>query len=676
MKHPDTLAALRLAFSRGEIDGVTYKTLRRTLVASIASGALPPSPLTPFTPVAAATTPQPSDDIPPEQLQTRVLPSSLARNTETDLTERAPASPPPRVAAATDAPRPPPTRNSKPLLVVAGLFSAGVVAALLWLRSPDPHESQQATSVSTNTSPGAQALDISAEALVLENFVSNNDWSSASVDGAARALTTLNSAERDSLAGRGLIARLTHMVSLRIDQEREIIRSGSPDMAAIASLVALGRAVNIDTRQIDSLQADASASRQDPALPAAVETKVAAADTMSPLAPPAVAPEVTAASEVAHRELGEVREIAPKQEVANTENRPAPDPLRLPENPLSDASPLPSPERTPQAPVPGLDKPKETGRDPLPVPQAQPALVAAAESTKPATVVPANERRPAPIAELPPTTAAIPPSIPPVASKLSVKPKNTTRACSAVDVTKVWKAATERTVSCQDKLADGTAGPIMIAIPAGSFVMGGHLSFERPIHNVKISKPLAVGRYEVTQTEYARYATAVNQQAPQDSTQPMVNVTWHDASSYATWLSQQTGAVYRLPTEAEWEYFARAGATTRYPAGDVTPDPLIVGNFTQTPPKTPKSGRSGSVNKFFLWNTLGNVREWVQDAWREGYDGASGDGDAVSGSGLRVVRGGSFRDNALGLRLGSRSRMEEGTRDDATGFRVVRELGN
>ena len=82
------------------------------------------------------------------------------------------------------------------------------------------------------------------------------------------------------------------------------------------------------------------------------------------------------------------------------------------------------------------------------------------------------------------------------------------------------------------------------------------------------------------------------------------------------------------------------------------------------------------MNKFFLWNTLGNVREWVQDAWREGYEGASGDGSAVSGSGLRVVRGGSFRDNAQGLRLGSRSRMEEGDQDEVTGFRVVRELGD
>ncbi len=125
----------------------------------------------------------------------------------------------------------------------------------------------------------------------------------------------------------------------------------------------------------------------------------------------------------------------------------------------------------------------------------------------------------------------------------------------------------------RDRLKDGTQGPEMVWIPAGSFRMGdlqaGGDSDEKPVHRVSITQRFAMGRYEVTFAEYDKFAQATGRKKPDDGgwgrgNRPVINVSWHDATAYAEWLSEQTGQTYRLPTEAEWEYAARGGTDTKY----------------------------------------------------------------------------------------------------------------
>ena len=145
----------------------------------------------------------------------------------------------------------------------------------------------------------------------------------------------------------------------------------------------------------------------------------------------------------------------------------------------------------------------------------------------------------------------------------------------------------EVAVEFHDTLKDGSQGPIMLVIPAGEFVMGSpeneseRRGSEGPQHKVVIAKPFAMGRYAVTFEEYDRFCEATQRKKPGDENwgrdrRPVINVTWDDAVAYCAWLSQQTGATYRLPSEAEWEYAVRAGTTTAFWWGDdmIPPAPI------------------------------------------------------------------------------------------------------
>jgi formylglycine-generating enzyme required for sulfatase activity len=156
---------------------------------------------------------------------------------------------------------------------------------------------------------------------------------------------------------------------------------------------------------------------------------------------------------------------------------------------------------------------------------------------------------------------------------------------------------------------------------------------------------------------------------------PIVNVSWSEAVAYAEWLSGVTGARYRLPTEAEWEYAARGGATTTYPFGDELLPTHARFSFRQTEER-PLAANDRSINRndFRLYHMLGNVREWVADAWSDHYAGAPADGRAApGGAGERVVRGGSYADGADALRVAARVRLGAAG-DRYTGFRLLREL--
>tara|TARA_R110000787_G_scaffold286372_1_gene404472 strand:+ start:1429 stop:3102 length:1674 start_codon:yes stop_codon:yes gene_type:complete len=219
--------------------------------------------------------------------------------------------------------------------------------------------------------------------------------------------------------------------------------------------------------------------------------------------------------------------------------------------------------------------------------------------------------------------------------------------------------------------------PVVAAIPGGTFMMGspdsesGRVGNEGPLHSVTLA-PFVMSRSEITYENWDACLAdgGCGGYRPGDTgtrgDMPVMSVSWKDAQAYANWLSGKAGRRYRLPTEAEWEYAARAGTQTAYWWGD---------GFDRSKVSTGGPQASGSLpeNGFGLVGTLGNVREWVEDCYVNNFSAAPADGRAVlTGScDLRVIRGGAWSDNAATHRAANRARVSRGTRDRKIGFRVV-----
>jgi formylglycine-generating enzyme required for sulfatase activity len=161
---------------------------------------------------------------------------------------------------------------------------------------------------------------------------------------------------------------------------------------------------------------------------------------------------------------------------------------------------------------------------------------------------------------------------------------------------------------------------------------------------------------------------------------PAINVSWDDAEQYVGWLNRITGKEYRLLTEAEWEYAARAGAMTRYSWGDEPNkgNANCDGCGSQWDLQQTAPVGSFKPNAFGLYDMHGNVWEWVYDSWHDNYDGAPLDGSAWLQGGdpsYRVVRGGSWRNDPQLVRAAVRDRRNARVRFDTLGFRVARTLG-
>ncbi len=234
---------------------------------------------------------------------------------------------------------------------------------------------------------------------------------------------------------------------------------------------------------------------------------------------------------------------------------------------------------------------------------------------------------------------------------------------------------------CRDVLADGSNGPALVVLPAGSFLMGDDkYKTEAPAHQVEIDYHIAMSRFEITAEDFGRFCLATGRPCPEQrwgSDYPVVYVSWDDAVFYAKWLSEVTGFSYRLPSEAEWEFAARAGTRTPYFFGDeITPSAAHSSRNGDWDSPLPTGDRSVNRNPFRLYHMSGNVREWAQDSWNPSYDGAVINGASRTGGmgDLRVVRGGSYRDPAIKLRSAAREPLQRNYSDDATGFRIVREV--
>nr|WP_273703197.1 formylglycine-generating enzyme family protein [Candidatus Accumulibacter vicinus] len=230
--------------------------------------------------------------------------------------------------------------------------------------------------------------------------------------------------------------------------------------------------------------------------------------------------------------------------------------------------------------------------------------------------------------------------------------------------------------------------PEMVVVPAGSFMMGspGTEGFadERPQQRVTFAKPFAVGKYELTFDEWdACVADRGCKYKPGDEgwrrgRQPVINVSWDDAQAYVAWLAKKTGKPYRLLSESEWEYAARAGTRTRYPWGNEpgTNRANFFGSGSQWNGKRAAPVGSFAPNAFGLYDMIGNVWEWTQDCWNDSYAGAPMDGlPWLKGDcGRRVVRGGSWSSKPEVARAAFRYWDEPGLRNDDLGFRLARTL--
>ena len=231
--------------------------------------------------------------------------------------------------------------------------------------------------------------------------------------------------------------------------------------------------------------------------------------------------------------------------------------------------------------------------------------------------------------------------------------------------------------------------PEMIVIPAGAFTMGspanelGRYTNEDRQHKVTITKPFAVSKYDVTFADWDACVSvggcrkAVNSGLGRD-TKPVINVGWDDAQAYVAWLSRMTGQPYRLLTEAEWEYAARAGTTTAYYWGDAigTGNANCNGCGSKWDHQQSSPVGSFAANQFGLYDMAGNVWQWVQDCYHPDYNGAPSDGSAwTSGNcSTRVVRGGSWGLVPRSLRTADRNWFTAGLRGNNLGFRVGRTL--
>ncbi len=315
---------------------------------------------------------------------------------------------------------------------------------------------------------------------------------------------------------------------------------------------------------------------------------------------------------------------------------------------------------------------------------------------KPAPVVaerpPAPAPQPAPVAPAPVAPAPTPPKPKPVAppapqpvAPAPAPPSPRPAAPESAPAQAAQPSFTPR-ATLRDTLRDGGRGPQMVKIPGGSFRMGGAASAlspdERPRRVVTV-EPFAMSAYEVTFAEYDRFAKATRRKRPDSedwdrATHPAVNVSWDDAYQYARWLSKQTGHKYRLPSEAEWEYAARAGSKTNYWWG------YRIGKENAhcfdcksgLHPRKPAKVGLFKPNPVGIYDTAGNVWEWVHDCYHPNYRGAPEDGSVWEGGDCtrRVARGGSYSSASTSLRSAKREKFVSDKGYDDVGIRLVREL--
>jgi formylglycine-generating enzyme required for sulfatase activity/class 3 adenylate cyclase len=274
----------------------------------------------------------------------------------------------------------------------------------------------------------------------------------------------------------------------------------------------------------------------------------------------------------------------------------------------------------------------------------------------PAAVMPNATSSPSPASK---STASQPPPATPVAP---ISPPAMPRPSSAPSATQPASSVRE---------------PEMKTVRGGSFTMGSNDELtEKPTHQVTL-KPFAISQYPVSVRDWNECATAKGCAftATGKDDAPVTNVSWSDAKQFIAWLAGATGKPYRLPSEAEWEYAARAGTQTKYWWGDQLQSGMANCKNCADIASTEQPVKVGSFkpNPFGLYDMGGGVDQWVEDCWHKNYQGAPADGSAwVEGDcGSHVIRSGSWKNDARYVRPSNRDSYDTNVRYPTHGFRVA-----
>jgi len=237
--------------------------------------------------------------------------------------------------------------------------------------------------------------------------------------------------------------------------------------------------------------------------------------------------------------------------------------------------------------------------------------------------------------------------------------------------------------------------PTFVSIKAGEFEMGSNKNDnEKPVHTVKIPTAFSMSQHEITFEQYDYFIWQMKKANPKQAAdeedkyrypydeswgrdnRPVMNISWWDAQAYANWLSKEKGQTCRLPSEAEWEYAARAGSAAEYSWGEDIGKNNANCNGCGSEWDGKQTAPVGSFkpNAFGLHDMHGNLWEWVQDPWHGSYEGSPDNGDAWEVDGdfsRRVVRGGSWLDSPVSLRSAYRNNFSPVSRYYLIGFRIV-----
>ena len=530
-----------------------------------------------------------------------------------------------------DPPPSPPTSSSplKLILITSIIATIAVITIIFFYTKPEQQE--QETLANTDHQPEIskqQENKNNAGHMLFENFLKANNWNDEGLQQFINDWNNLTDVERADTLSSPLKTQMANAINRQLLEERALFNLGGDKASVIErqrSLVNFADTIGIDDPRLTVQEFDESMVET----PAQEET--ATADTSTENMPE----DTTITEKMPENQV-------PADTVVNTEEKAA----------VSTEN-----EKN--------EKTDTSVTENMPVETSAVVQEAVVEETKAPPAKPAAE--------------------PETASK-TVAAESSTSTSTKTAVNKYacrFSLAKQRQPYCRDIIDGIGKGPTLVVVPAGKFTMGGEKPQELPKHEVVIPKPFAVAVNEITQGEFEQFCNDTQRKCPQqpwaDEEYPVVNVTWDDAVAYTNWLSSKTGNQYRLPTEAEWEYAARARTKTKYPFGDEIL--LTDAVFSAIKPLTsplPRSDRSINRNKFRLYHMVGNVREWVLDSWSENYNNASADGTAYvnSSSNARVVRGGSYADNDDALRSGARMSLPADNADVYTGFRIVQVLTN
>jgi formylglycine-generating enzyme required for sulfatase activity len=283
---------------------------------------------------------------------------------------------------------------------------------------------------------------------------------------------------------------------------------------------------------------------------------------------------------------------------------------------------------------------------PAPATKPEPPAPREQANTKPATKPPPAKARPVPAAPAP------------------AEPRGSTESAPIASV------------------KDCPACPVMLTLPAGTFVMGSNASdpSEKPAHRVTLRTPFALAKYEVSVGEWnacvdAHACPRVPSSAGVAANMPMRDVSWDDAQRYLEWLNSVSNKTYRLPTEAEWEYAARGGTSSRYSWGDAMKGGHASCKGCGDPwdASHPPPVGSFSANPYGFYDMNGSVWEWVSDCWHTSYKGAPADGSDWDEPSCRtrVIRGGSWMEGDTYMLPTTRFKYDASVRQSQNGFRVA-----